>query len=303
MLLTVLTLRPAASNEDKSIPVNGQQRHVRQLHRMLDPFNLLGKAGEAVNGAMAGMQEAVAGIGKSLDEGAQHVGKMLEHGVKSLDEGAQHVSKMLGPIDSALKDHMKQMQDGALEAGKVAKIVGEDVVDSMSTLVSNHLKAPMNVEGLASEDQVMTREGIVDGVLRMVGIDPSQIGLMALNILIFLAEMITSSLIGDNLNEIPETRSRGSHMFSWLFNNDRTKVENMLREAQDPSLPKHMIEKLVSKTGDSTACVQLLICKMSPVIWGIQGKVKEYAQERSGDPDVPDKGIFQVGTGISAGSF
>lgn len=284
MLLTAIT-SPVHCTKDSNKEAF-HPRHARQLHRMLDPFGLLGKAGEAVSGAVAGMQDAVEGFGKTLDEGAQHVGKMLEHGATSLD--------------SVIKDHLTQVNAGMEEAGKVAKIVSEDIVDSMSTLVSNHLKSSSafsspSSSSSTSEDEVMTREGIVDGVLRMFGIDPSQIGLMALNILIFIAEMITSSLIGaDRLNEVdPENRSISMSMVSWLLNNDPNKVNSLLKEAQDPSLPRHIIEKLVASTGDSTACVQLLVCKMSPIIWGIQGTVKDSAQSRSMDPDAPEKGIFQ----------
>ncbi|KAK8728589.1 hypothetical protein OTU49_009034, partial [Cherax quadricarinatus] len=174
-LVVVLALSTQALSKDSS----PHDRQARQLHRILDPFGLLGKAGEAVHGA-------VQGLGKTMDQGAQHVSRVLEHGAKSLD--------------SVFKNHMGQVQAGLEEAGKVASIVSEDLADSVSTLVSNHLQGP-------SEEQAMQREGIVDGFLRMVGIEPSQLGLMALNVLIFLAELITSSFIGNKKNDLASTRS------------------------------------------------------------------------------------------------
>lgn len=80
----------------------------------------------------------------------------------------------------------------------MATIVGEDLVDSVSSLVaSNHLREEEPYLGEPQQqqeeegDELMRREGIVDGFLRMVGINPSQVGLMALNVLIFLAELVS----------------------------------------------------------------------------------------------------------------
>ncbi|KAG7155415.1 uncharacterized protein LOC121855064 [Homarus americanus] len=254
-------------------PLPHHARHTRQLHRLLDPFGLLGKAGEAVNGAVQGVQGAVEGLGKTLDQGAQHVSKMFEDGASS--------------FDSVFQNRMGQVHAGLEEAGKVATIVSEDLVDSVSSLVSNHLQGP-------TEDQMMRREGMVDGFLRMVGIDPSQMGLMVLNVLIFLAEMITSSLVGDNNDDIAETRAGESSMLSWILRRNPFKIDAMLSEAQDPELPRTIIEKLVETTGDDTACLQLLVCKMSPVVWGVQRSVKQSAQARAMDQDAPDQGLFQT---------
>nr|XP_045585619.1 uncharacterized protein LOC123747436 [Procambarus clarkii] len=248
-------------------------RHARHLHHLLDPFGLLKKAGEAMSGAVEGVQGAVQGLGKTMDQGAQHLTTMLQDGAKSLD--------------SVFKNHMGQARAGLEEAGKVATIVSEDLAESVSSLVSNHLQGP-------SQDQVMRREGIVDGFLRMVGIEPSQVGLMALNVLIFLAELITSSLIGNKKNDIPETRSGEDSIITWLLTRNPFKVDTMLKEAQDPGLPRAIIEKLVEATGDDTACVQLLVCKMSPVVWGLQRSVNHSSQSTPMDNEAHEKGIFQT---------
>ncbi|KAK8381514.1 hypothetical protein O3P69_018532 [Scylla paramamosain] len=213
-------------------PNTAHSRHSRQLHRILDPFGLLGKAGEAVSGA-------VEDLGQRIDQGAQHVGNLMQRGASS--------------INSAFKTHVNQMQEGLEEAGKVAGMIGEDLVDSVSSLVSNRLQEERG------EEAVRKREGVVDGFLRLVGIDSSQVGLMALNVLIFLAEL----------------------------------MDAMLREAQDPGLPRAIIQKLQRATGDDTACVQLLVCKLSPVVWGLQRSVA-VSQARSRDPDTPPMGLMQT---------
>ncbi|XP_063845842.1 uncharacterized protein LOC135091802 [Scylla paramamosain] len=247
-------------------PNTAHSRHSRQLHRILDPFGLLGKAGEAVSGA-------VEDLGQRIDQGAQHVGNLMQRGASS--------------INSAFKTHVNQMQEGLEEAGKVAGMIGEDLVDSVSSLVSNRLQEERG------EEAVRKREGMVDGFLRLVGIDSSQVGLMALNVLIFLAELITSSLIGEKVNEIPESRDSKTSVLSWFMRGDPAKMDAMLREAQDPGLPRAIIQKLQRATGDDTACVQLLVCKLSPVVWGLQRSVA-VSQARSRDPDTPPMGLMQT---------
>ena len=71
-------------------------------------------------------------------------------------------------------------------------------------------------------------------------------------------------------------------------------MEAMLKEAQDPGIPSAIIKKLKGATGDETACVQLLMCKLSPVVWGLQRSVA-VSQARSKDPDTPPMGLMQVG--------
>ncbi|CAL4125541.1 unnamed protein product [Meganyctiphanes norvegica] len=275
-------------SEEEDLELNRQDR---ALPAFLDPFGLLEKAGEAV-------QDAVDGVGKTLEEGAQHVGKMVQDTHKH--------------FDTVFKEHAGNVAAGMEEAGKVATIVGSDLADGFKALVTNGLENnnlndyDSDIVGPYAEDAFRRREGMVDGLLRMIGFDGNQIGLMALNVLIFLAEMITSSLIGED-NNIPETRSGKEQSFlqSLLMSNDppslldslladnHLKMEAMMTEAQNPELPKHIVERLAQSTGDRTACVQLLVCKMSPVVWGMQRSVNQYMNPAKSDPDVQDKGILQ----------
>ena len=49
---------------------------------------------------------------------------------------------------------------------------------------------------------------------------------------------------------------------------------------EDPKLPGKVIEKLEDKTGASTSCLQLLICKTSPFFWGLQDALKKPTHKR-----------------------
>lgn len=49
---------------------------------------------------------------------------------------------------------------------------------------------------------------------------------------------------------------------------DRT--EAIFAAFLDKKLPQDMIEGLQDRTGNSTACVQLFLCKLSPLVWSVQ---------------------------------
>ena len=77
-----------------------------------------------------------------------------------------------------------------------------------------------------------------------------------------------------------ESRS-GAALLDWLMEDNISQFSAIVQQAQQPSLPKTMIESLIDRTGNQTACVQLLICKMSPVVWGAQSAVKQSFTSRS----------------------
>ncbi|XP_076029057.1 uncharacterized protein LOC143017900 [Oratosquilla oratoria] len=268
-LVVVLTLAfPDVEADEAVLPTNYHRRTSRQIPKILDPFGLLGRAGDAVQGTMDH-------VGKTLGEGAKQVGQIV-------GDGAQQ-------INDALMKQMSQVQAGVEEAGKVAQIVGEDLVDSVSAIVNKHEENP---------NEILLREGVFDSVLRIFGVNPNQIGLMALNILIFLAELITSTLISDDVNAIPESRSgeeNGAWIMEWIFNGNSPKLNNFLHQAQDPALPRKVIERLVSSTGNETACLQLLVCKISPVVWGVQRSVKDAQEQKEEGRAFQDAGgVFQM---------
>ena len=59
-----------------------------------------------------------------------------------------------------------------------------------------------------------------------------------------------------------------------VFNFSPIQLDQLLRDAKDKGLPENIIGTLQDKTGNTTSCVQLLVCKMSPFIWGIQKTVE-----------------------------
>lgn len=76
-----------------------------------------------------------------------------------------------------------------------------------------------------------------------------------------LFKLFPISIIGEIL------RQEKGRLF-YIF--DFTQVERLLRQARDADLPNHLIERL---DGLDTACIRLLVCKTSPVIWAAQNSL------------------------------
>jgi len=147
--------------------------------------------------------------------------------------------------------------------------VGEDLGESFSS----------------SQSELRQREGLLEGVMRMLGVDSDKLGVMALNALIYLAEWVTSSLLGEK-NSV-DSRS-GAAVLDWLMDDNISQLSQVVHGAQQTSQHNRMIESIIERTGNDTACVQLLICKMSPVVWGAQNAVKQSFSARSLDGSVLD---------------
>ncbi|XP_037071945.1 uncharacterized protein LOC119093149 [Pollicipes pollicipes] len=208
----------------------------------------------------------VAGVAQ--DEGRQLNLDPLGLG-DSLKEGLGHIHKTMSA-------GMEQLRSGLSEASRVASIVGEDMSESFSQAEG---------ERAGAGGQLRQRESLLDGVMRMLGVDSDKLGVMALNALIYLAEWITGSLLGEK-NSV-DSRS-GAAVLDWLMDDNVAQFSEIVQRAQQPSLPKSMIESLIDRTGNDTACVQLLICKMSPVVWGAQNAVKQSFTSRSLDGSMFD---------------
>ena len=145
---------------------------------------------------------------------------------------------------------------------------------------------------------------MVSGMLRMVGVDEHKLGLMALNVLVYLAEFLAKNLLGmpsELENEIPEYRSivnnEGIISAMWkLAENANEKSERVKQQFLDPELPEKVIHWNIRRSsyyvinqcfqirntlpqtfmGADLGCVQLFLCKMDPAFWSMQSSTKNF---------------------------
>ena len=61
-----------------------------------------------------------------------------------------------------------------------------------------------------------------------------------------------------------------------LYRKSEERARHLEETLLDRSLPEWAIDSLQEHTGSTTSCVQLFICKMSPVVWGIQDSAGVY---------------------------
>ena len=131
------------------------------------------------------------------------------------------------------------------------------------------------------------REGafgpLVTSLMRMVGFDERQLGIMAINMVMYVGELFANTILGlenDLDNEIPQYRSLVQDMavfpmFKMAVERSGARATEIKNSLLDPNLTSKMISTLQEKTGTTTSCVQLFLCKMTPLVNGLQQSTEE----------------------------
>jgi len=119
---------------------------------------------------------------------------------------------------------------------------------------------------------------ILTTLMQLLGFDERQLGSRALDVVIYVTELFANLILGqqDSLaRELEEGRAleQGSGILPGLralVNRAEVRAGEVRTKLLDPKLTENMVENLNNKTGDSTSCVQLFLCKISPLVWGVQ---------------------------------
>lgn len=70
-------------------------------------------------------------------------------------------------------------------------------------------------------------------------------------------------------SELTTAKELNGSPIDWIMNNN--KLLELIDYAKDESLPEHIIDNIKDHSLDEeTDCIQLLICKVKPFIWGMQ---------------------------------
>jgi len=119
---------------------------------------------------------------------------------------------------------------------------------------------------------------ILTTVLQLLGFEQNQLGSRALDMVIYVTELLANLILGqqDSLaRELEEGRAleQDSGILPGLramVARAEVRAGEVRTKLLDPELTEHMVENLKNKTGESTSCVQLFLCKISPLVWGVQ---------------------------------
>lgn len=94
-----------------------------------------------------------------------------------------------------------------------------------------------------------------------------------------------------------------------LLERSSSRADSIKSALLDRALPADVIDALSNRTGDATACVQLFICRLSPVVWAAQDAANHLSHMgglatsmgrwwdslQHGDFMPPSEAVFQFG--------
>ncbi|XP_023720765.1 uncharacterized protein LOC111871714 [Cryptotermes secundus] len=170
---------------------------------------------------------------------------------------------------------VSKFREGLDMAGK---FLGLNTAQGVAHLVSSSL-LKARPQWLREGSDISLQHGLFSGFFRLLGLDPTKLGAIALNAIIFIAQLISSSLVEQPLQK-DSARSaysteREDSPVRWLLDNPTVQLRDLLSRAQDRLLTDHVIRAIQERyTDDETGCVQLLVCKSSPFVRGMQKAVR-----------------------------
>ncbi|XP_003700082.2 uncharacterized protein LOC100883833 [Megachile rotundata] len=122
---------------------------------------------------------------------------------------------------------------------------------------------------------------LVSAFFRLVGLDSQKVTAIAVNSVIFLAQMIGSLF---DLKPPKENLGRSfEDDLPWnpadlITESKNDRIQRLLNQAQDDELPNQLIERIEDV---NLGCVRLLLCKTSPVIRGVQNFLRNKTRNES----------------------
>ncbi|XP_018335100.1 uncharacterized protein LOC108743998 [Agrilus planipennis] len=114
------------------------------------------------------------------------------------------------------------------------------------------------------------KEHVFSGFLRLLGFGPRKLGAVVLNAVIFIAQLISTSLNKPSPPYlIHERKINENNMFEWISN--KSGISDLLTYAKSENLVDGIIKHIRENSLDEdSGCLQLLFCKSSPFVEGMQ---------------------------------
>ncbi|KAM8710471.1 hypothetical protein ACLKA7_017139 [Drosophila subpalustris] len=252
-------------------------------------------------------QQAAGGVMDNVNDGLKLAGQMF--GINTAADVANLVAKAFSKTTTTRKkpDLLSVLQQG-FESQK--RYEWEDQEESQEQQEDAD-QAENAQESPPVEDQGSRRSPLqfnsvqmLTNMMRMIGFDPRKLGALALNAIVMIAQAIGSSIIQatrgggeketgpealfESSEHQPRSLAPGSPI-DWFLKRPGPHTQRMLRRIMDHKLPEHVVDMIESKEspdGNEAACLKLLMCKSSPIIWGMQQSLKK---RLAGEPDEPDE--------------
>ncbi|XP_047366910.1 uncharacterized protein LOC124955876 isoform X3 [Vespa velutina] len=156
------------------------------------------------------------------------------------------------------------------------------IVKDVANLVSQSLNpekeesSKRGDRGGDDKNQDFGPTNVISAFFRLLGLDSQKIAAIAVNSVIFLAQMI-SSLFGlppvkdDKVDQSIKTESPWDPL-KFILENKNDKMTKLIEEARNEALPDRLMDTI---DGFDSACIRLLLCKASIVIRSAQESLKK----------------------------
>ncbi|XP_045484549.1 uncharacterized protein LOC110991374 [Pieris rapae] len=105
-------------------------------------------------------------------------------------------------------------------------------------------------------------------LIKLFGLQTNQISAVAVNALIFIAQMITTFLSGPK----QPSRQRSNDFSSYILEKNSKHLQNLIAAAKNESLPDSL-EDLINEPQEDISCIKLLFCKITPFVSKMQQSV------------------------------
>ncbi|XP_076171605.1 uncharacterized protein LOC143148809 [Ptiloglossa arizonensis] len=152
----------------------------------------------------------------------------------------------------------------------------KDIADLVAMSLGRKKTDKQRGENDTKEKGSFLPSDLVSAFFRLVGLDSQKATAIAVNSVIFLAQMI-SSLFGLTPKEnIARDSDDEDDAIFWnpaklITDSKNERIQRLIEQAHDENLPDQLIERV---NDVDSACVRLLVCKTSPVIKAAQNFLK-----------------------------
>ncbi|XP_071635853.1 uncharacterized protein [Temnothorax longispinosus] len=154
----------------------------------------------------------------------------------------------------------------------------KDIADLVSKSLGHKQKQKRGEDG-NDEKQSFGPSNFVSAFFRLIGFDSQKVAAIAVNSVVFLAQMI-GTLFGLKSTQNNIARNKDGEELAWdplkfTLENKNENIRNLVNQARNPNLPNQLIAKM---TGSDSACIRLLLCKSSPIIKAAQTSLNNKLQ-------------------------
>ncbi|KAM3962010.1 uncharacterized protein ACR2FA_003904 [Aphomia sociella] len=185
-----------------------------------------------------------------------------------LSNGMKFANNLLGPESIALKVAdfvMKTFQAGSRQPPTYRRPFynvnendhsDEDTQEDKLSYNINEVPSPVNP---------------LKYLVKLMGLQSNQIGAVAVNALVFVAQMISSFFAGPRP---AHGQYRSEDPTSWIINKNSRRLQDLLTTAKNESI-LYDIDELIKQQGteEETSCIRLLVCKITPYVRKMQDAV------------------------------